>query len=100
MDFSDKWIGSLGTASRFWIASQLFLIKFTGESFSVSSRNTSLEQRIQSLSEVGDASGITALLEKILVLEPTCRPDVSGILDDPWFGASSSPAAASGSGSE
>lgn len=63
-------------------------------------RDTSLGQRIQSLSEVGDTPRMTALLERILVLEPTRRPDVSGILDDPWFEGSSGPTASSGSASE
>jgi len=76
----------LGPFPQEWIDS-------LGESFSLSNGDTSLEQRIQSLSEVGDTPGLIALLQKILVLEPLRRPDLSDILDDSWFVGSSGPAA-------
>jgi len=59
-----------------------------------------LEQRIQSLSEIGNPSELTALLRKVLVLEPLQQPDVSVILNDPWFVDSSSPAASPVSATE
>lgn len=76
------------------------LIKSSGESFLLSDQGTLLKQKIRSFSEVDDASGLTALLQKILVLEPIRRPDVSDTLDDPWFVGSSSPVASSGSASD
>jgi hypothetical protein len=75
------------------------LIESTGASYSPSGHGTSLEQRIRSFSEVNDTPRLTALLQRILVLEPLQRPDVSDILNDPWFTGSSSPGT-SGSGSE
>ena len=90
-----EWIDSLGTVTLFWVISKI-LTKSAGESFSVSGRDTSLlEGKVRSLSEVGDTSRLIALLRRALVLEPVRRPDVSDVLDDPWFVA----AAPSGSAS-
>jgi hypothetical protein len=77
-----------------------FLIGFTGESYSPSDRHVSLAQRIQAASEIGDTPGLIALLQRILVLESSRRPEVSDILDDLWFVSSSSPATPSESTSE
>ena len=52
-----------------------------------------LEERIRSSAEVDDTAGLISLLRKVLVFEPPRRPDVSDILDHPWFGESSSPSA-------
>ena len=66
----------------------------------MSSSDTTLEQMIQSLSEVDDTSRLTALLQKMLVFEPQGRTNVSDVLDDPWFVSSPGRAASSGSASE
>lgn len=73
---------------------------FLGESYSPSGRDNSFEQRTESHSEVDDKPGTIALLQKILILDPLQRPDVSSVLDDPWFVDSQNPASPSGSAPE
>ena len=74
----------------------LFSLGSPGTSYtsttSARTRDDSLEQRVRSISEVDDIPGLIALLQQILVLDPLQRPDVSGLLDHPWFVDSSSPA--------
>ena len=94
-----EWINSLGTENPTPEISQ-FLIESTGESYSQSDHGASLEQNIRSSSEVGDTPGLFVLLQKILVLEPLRRPELSEILEDSWFVGPSSPATPSGSASE
>jgi len=72
----------------------------TGASYSSGTGDTSLDLMIRSISEVDDTSGLTTLLQNILVFDPLRRPDVSDLLDHPWFVGSSSPATPSGSASE
>jgi len=83
----------LGPLPQEWIDS-------LGESYSPSDHDTSLEQKLRSSSEVGDTPGLFALLQRILVLEPLRRPELSEILEDSWFVSPSSPATPSGSASE
>ena len=57
----------------------------TGASNVIGTSDTSLEQRLQSISEVDDTPGLTTLLQQILVIDPQRRPDASDLLDHPWL---------------
>ena len=72
----------------------------TGESYVTSTPTTRLENLVRSLSKVGDTSGLVALLRWILVFDPPRRPDVSDLLNHPWFAGSLDLAAVSVPGLE
>jgi len=74
----------------------LFIV-FSGTEHSSSTRDTSLEEILQSMSEVDDTPELIGLLEQILVFDPFRRPEVSGVLRHPWFKGSSSSTTPSGS---
>jgi len=56
-------------------------------------RDFSLERLLRSLSEVEDKPELIKLLQQIFVFDPLRRPEVSDVLDHPWFTGSSSSAA-------
>jgi hypothetical protein len=72
----------------------------TGASYATSTRDTSLDQRVRSYSEVDDTPGLATLLRQILVLDPLQRPGASDFLNYPWFIVSADPVILSGSASE
>jgi serine/threonine protein kinase len=71
-----------------------------GASYAASARDTSLDQVVQSYSEVDDTPGLAKLLRQILVLDPLQRPGTSDLLNHPWFIVSADPVIPSGSASE
>ena len=93
-----EWIDSLGAEAHPRIFA--LFIGLPGTSYSPATPGISLEQRVQSISEVDDTLGLITLLQQILVLDPLQRPEVSDFLHHPWFVGSSSPTTPSGSASE
>ena len=98
--FPEDWIVSLGTPEAHPWNRRFFSLGSLEASHSSSTGDTSLDQRVRSLSEVDDTLGLVTVLQQILVLNPFQRPDVSVFLHHPWFVDSSSPATPSGSASE
>ena len=83
------WIDSLGTLTQAWKLFNLFISSTGASFFAENNESLSLEQKIQWSSRIDDKSGLTALLQKLLTLDPLERPTISQILDHPWFGSSS-----------
>ena len=71
-----------------------------GASYAINAHDISLEQRIRLDSEVDDTAGLTTPLQQTLILDPRRRPDLSDLLNNPWFVGSPDPATPSGSASE
>lgn len=80
-----KWLDSIGTVTSFPDSLRIFFIESTGSAIPPSDEDISLEEQIQSLSEVGGTPELVALLRKILVFEPLQRPGIAGILKHPWL---------------
>ena len=93
MDRLARYANSLLEGSQFFMES-------TGALDVIGTGDASLEQRLQSSSEVDDTHGLTTLLQKILVIDPQRRPDVSDLLNHSWFVDPSDPPTPSGSASE
>ena len=77
-----------------------FLIRSTGVSYVASPQKTTLEQGVRSMSNLGGIPELIALLQQVLVFDPLLRPDMSDLLNHPWFIGSSDLASSSGPASE
>lgn len=77
-----------------------FLKEPTGASYVTSTPVTSLEQKIRSISGVGNAIGFAALLQQTLVIDPLRRPCVSDLLGHLFFVGPSNPTTPPGATSE
>ena len=83
------YVGSLIKGSR-------FSTEPTGASFVTSTRRAPLEQGVQSILKVDDTPELITLLQEVLVFDPQRRPDVSDILNHPWFAGMLVPTSLSG----
>ena len=79
-----EWIGTLGK-EKMPDASIPLLINPTGESYSPGGDVNPLKQRIEPLEDITNKQGLIALLQRILVIDPLRRSELSDVLDDPWF---------------